>query len=203
MPAAKDVFVRCDELENLPEPNRLNYLAELELLDGLLPSGASVLQVGSMDGQRIIRLSEMRPDLVLSGLEIEGELVELARSNIAAAGVDATIVLGDVTQPPRLSQFDFVLCLNNTLGYIDDVDAALREMRRVGDTAIVSVYGEAFGDELAVDYFKSIGLVVDRVEDNTIHVAGFGLVKRFARDEVESWGGKLVETPIGYTSIIQ
>jgi hypothetical protein len=41
----------------------------------------------------------------LTGLEIESELVDLARIN-ATAGVLAQFVLGDITDPPQLTRFD-------------------------------------------------------------------------------------------------
>ncbi|MDB5178917.1 MAG: hypothetical protein JWN01_860 [Patescibacteria group bacterium] len=149
MISAKDIFVKCDELDGLPEPNRENYLRELELLQAELPRGSRVLQVGSMDGMRIIRLLQIRPDLQLTGLEIVPELVDAARGNISGAHLEAGIVCGDITDPPRLGRFDYVICLNHTLGYIPDQEKALAEMRKLGEKVVVSVYGEKFDDELA------------------------------------------------------
>src|SRR5260221_5678259 len=132
MPIAKDIYINCDELENLPAPNRENYLYEAELLQNELPQNATVLQVGSMDGMRIIRLLELRPDLQLTGLEIEDELVKIAEQNIARKKLNAKFITGDITKPPDLSQFDYVVCLNNTLGYIPNQEKAIEEMKKFG-----------------------------------------------------------------------
>lgn len=186
MESAKDIFVRCDQLEGLPEPNRRNYLFELDLLEQRLPAGAKVLQVGSMDGTRAARLLKRRPDLKFTGLEIEPELVAMARQNVQAAGLEAEMVAGDITQPPELSRFDWVLCLNHTLGYIADEGRALENMRRLGNTVAVSVYGQRFDEELAGEYFRAIGL------------ADYSGVRRYKLADVRQWGGGVVQTPIGY-----
>jgi len=186
MPSAKDIFVKCDELESLPEPNRRNYLFELERLGQILPKDSRVLQVGSMDGLRVIKLLQVRPDLTLTGLDIEPELVDLARRNVADANLAATFVLGDITAPPAMPQFDWVICLNHTLGYIPDQDKAVHEMRRLGRHVAISVFGEKFNKQLARDYFSAIGL-----DD-------YGSVKRYTRRDIGAWGGQITETPIGY-----
>lgn len=186
MASAKDIFVKCDQLEGLPEPNRRNYLFELDRLEQRLPQEARVLQVGSMDGTRIVRLLQRRPDLHVTGLEIETELVDLARQNVDGAGLRAEFVKGDITRPPDLLAFDWVLCLNNTLGYISDEQAALGQMRRLGGKVVVSVYGQRFDEALARQYFGVIGL-----ED-------YSGVRRYKLADVRSWGGGVVQTPIGY-----
>ena len=198
MTAPIENLIHCDELDRLPEAHRANYLAELEILSRELPIGAAALQVGSMDGERIIRLLTLRPGLRLTGLEIEPELVDLARANIATAGLIAEVVVGDVTKPPKLPRFDTVLCLNNTLGYIKDPERAIAEMRRLGTTVGISVYGEAFDDALALAYFSSLGLSIDGINDNVVSIADFGLIRRFTQSDVASWGGSVRETPIGY-----
>lgn len=205
MPSPKEVFVNCDELEQLPAENRENYLFELEWLARELPHDASVLQVGSMDGMRALRLLEARPDLSVTGLEIEPELVKVARRTLSAEAKDAAFVEGDITDPPaELSSFAYALCLNNTLGYIPDVEAAVRQMRRLGDTAVVSVYGERFDAELSARYFEAIGLAVREVDGDTFVLEDFSSVRRFPRDTVASWGGDtLVETPIGYLTVMR
>lgn len=83
MPTPKDIFINCDILENIPQPNRENWLKEVELLKLELPQNARVLQIGSMDGTRIIHLLKLRPDLQITGLEIDAPLVELAQQNVA------------------------------------------------------------------------------------------------------------------------
>src|SRR3989338_1132421 len=128
MPSPKDVYVKCDVLENIPKQNRDNWLKEIDLLRRELTPSARVLQVGSMDGTRAIRLLEARPDLKIVGLEIEAPLVELAQQKVADAGLSADFVHGDITDPPTLDRFDYVICLNNTLGYVPEQAKAIAGM---------------------------------------------------------------------------
>lgn len=153
MPSPKDVYVNCDVLENIPKPNRNNWIKEIDLLRLELPKNARVLQVGSMDGTRAMRLLETRPDLKITGLEIEAPLVELAKQKVAAAGLHADFVHGDITDPPTLPSFDYVICLNNTLGYISEQEKAVAGIKKLGKVVIISVYGEKFNDYLARAYF--------------------------------------------------
>jgi hypothetical protein len=104
---------------------------------------------------------------------------------MAADGFSARIVQGDITDPPELGHFDWIVCLNHTLGYIADEGEAIANMRLLGDRLAISVYGERFDDVLAERYFRVIG------EDGTV-------VRRYTRADVQAWGGEIVETPLGY-----
>jgi len=99
-------------LENIPKQNRDNWIHEIKLLNQKLPKNAKVLQIGSMDGTRIINILKARPDLQLTGLEIDSELVEIANKKVP----EVNFIHGDITNPPSLEKFDYVICLNNTLG---------------------------------------------------------------------------------------
>ncbi len=202
MPEPKNVYIKCDVLEDLPKLNRDNWLFEIKLLSKELSQNASILQVGSMDGTRIIKLLEARPDLKLTGIEIEAPLVELAKKKVTKAGLKASFVHGDITNPPNLPKFDYVICLNNTLGYIPEQKKAINKMKSLGKNTIISVYGEKFNDELAQSYFKSINLEIDHIDQNAIIMNGFTKVKRFTKEEVDSWNCKITETPIGYFCIL-
>lgn len=198
MPLPDDVYVHCDELDRIPPLFRENWETELSLLVERLPRGAKVLQVGSMDGTRMIALLRRRGDLDLTGIEIEESLVKLCRKNLESAKLRGTVVHGDITAPPALPPYDYVICLNNTLGYIPDEQAAVEQMRRLGKRVIVSVYGERFDDQLAQLYFGSLGLEVQRREDDTFILKDFTNVRRYPRSSVETWGGAITETPLGH-----
>ena len=202
MPSPKDVYVNCDVLEDIPKQNRDNWLKEIDLLQLELPQNAHVLQVGSMDGTRAIRLLTARPDLKITGLEIEASLVELAKQKVAAAGLRADFIHGDITDPPTLPRFDYAICLNNTLGYIPEQEKAIAGMKKLGKVVIISVYGEKFDDDLARAYFESIKLEIDRIENDNLIMKDFTTVKRYSKQEVESWNGKITETPIGYFCVL-
>lgn len=202
MPSVENVYTKCDELENLPPQNRENWLYEIELLRKEIPLNASVLQVGCMDGTRILKLLRERPDLHITGLEIEPVFIPIAQAKIAHAKLKATFLPGDITAPPPLPVFDYVVCLNNTLGYILDEEKAMSEMRKLGKKVIISIYGEKFTDDLACTYFKTINLNVDKIENNRFYIKNFSSVKRYTKKEVENWGGKIIETPVGYFCIL-
>jgi SAM-dependent methyltransferase len=202
MPTPNDVYTKCDELENLPAQNRQNWLYEIELLRKEIPLNASVLQVGCMDGTRILKLLQERPDLHITGLEIESVFIPIAQAKIADAKFEATFLLGDITAPPPLPVFDYVICLNNTLGYIPDEEKAMSEMRKLGKKVIISVYGEKFTNELAHEYFKAINLSVEKIEGDCFYMKDFSSVKRYTKSEIKNWGGKIIETPIGYFCIL-
>jgi SAM-dependent methyltransferase len=197
-----DFCLSCDELNKLPEANKDNWLAEIELLKKGLPQKANVLQVGCMDGTRIIHLLKVRPDLIITGLDIEKDLLALAKENLKGTNLKVNLVEGDITKPLPFSNFDYVICLNNTLGYIDDEYMAIENMKKMGKKLILSVYSEKFTDELGLTYFKAIGLKINQIKDNIFQAERFINIKRYARDEVNRWSGEVIETPIGYFCII-
>lgn len=198
----KSAYINCDELEKIPPLNKENWLFELDFLKNNLKSKASVLQVGSMDGNRIIHILGVRPALKITGLEIEADFVKMAKEKISKTNLTAKFIHGDITAPQILPKFDYCICLNNTLGYIPDEKAAIRGMKTLGNVVIISVYGEKFNDDLAKKYFKSIRLDIESIVENKIVLKDFGVVKRYTKNEVESWGGKIIESPVGYIVII-
>lgn len=196
-----DEYRHADELDHIPAECAQNYRFEHQLLVELLRQDARVLQVGSMDGARAVRLLKARSDLQFTGLDIEEDLITIARQNTDQAGVAARFILGDIVDPsPELDRrhFDYVLCLNNTLGYIPEQEAALRSMRSLGGQVLISVFGEKFTDQLARDYFASLDNAIKRIEGDTFILKDDWLVRRYAHAEVEGWGGEVRETPLGY-----
>lgn len=201
MPLPQDVYTQCDILGKIPQPNRDNWVYEVTLLKKELPLNARVLQVGSMDGTRALELLKVRPDLKITGLEIEESLVKFSRENFEKSSIKADFILGDITNPPLMGNFDYVICLNHTLGYIPDNDKAIEEMKKLGKV-IISVYGEKFTDQLAAEYFKAINLEIAKIEKDKFVMKDFASVRQYSKKDVESWGGKIIETPIGYCSFI-
>jgi SAM-dependent methyltransferase len=202
MTAPQDVFIHCDRLEDIPTLNRENWLKELELLAKILPKNARVLQVGSMDGTRAIHLLRTRPDLSITGLEIEPTFIDLAKKNVATARLNTAFVLGDITKPPPLPHFDCVICLNNTLGYIDAEKRAIAAMRSLGDQTIISVYGETFDEDAAHAYFDSIHLTIDHIEQDCFVMKDFGSIRRYTKKSIGKWGGSITKTPLGYFCVL-
>lgn len=200
------IYTHCDELGLLPAKNRENWMFESARITELLPQNATVLQVGCANGSRLIDLQKKRSDVHFLGIDIEEGLLSDARSSIEKEKMNIETRLCDITSPEQcaeLGKFDAVLCLNNTLGYIPDEQAALRLMRSLGTQTIVSVYGPSFTDGLAKEYFTHLGLDIDRIEGDRFFFKDFSSVKRYTKREVEQWKGKIEETPIGSFCILQ
>ncbi len=202
MPLPKDIYVKCDELDNIPKPNKDNWLKEIELIAEEIKPNAKVLQIGCMNGVRIMALLEKRPDLEITGLDIEKNILEIAKKNLKKFNIKANLIHGDITKPLEVEPFDYVICLNNTLGYIKEEENAIKNMKKLGKVVILSVYGKKFTDELARAYFKSINLELTSIKNNIFYTKEFINIKRYTKDEVESWGGKIIKTPIGHFTII-
>ncbi len=199
-------YVHCDDLEKLPPLHAENYTSETDFLVSVLPKKSRVLQIGSMDGTRISRLFEQRSDLNLTGLEIDHSLVVCARSFLKHHKVPAEIIEGDITAPIEVvakGAYDFVICLNHTLGYIPDQDKAVEMMKQYGKRVVVSVYGEAWTPELAQEYFAVLGLLITEVHDDGFLLDDGSVIHRYSRKEVEKWGGKVLPTPLGYMVFVK
>lgn len=184
-------YLLCDQLEKLPVLNKENWLFEIDVLTRTLPHRARILQIGSCDGTRIIRLHERRPDLILSGLEIDPELHKIAQQKITEAGITANLICGDITNPHGLPGYDYVLCLNNTLGYIPDEAAAMKHMKKLGKHVIISVFGEDFNTDRAQEYFAAL------------EIKDYSWIRTYTEAQVRSWGGHMTITPLGYLANIR
>ncbi len=203
---ADEIYIHCDQLEHLPALNRENWLWESAWLIENLKPNASVLQVGSCEGSRIVNVMKERPDLRITGIEIDPILHEMALEHFETTGTDAQSVRGDITNPEDtkgLGHFEYCLCLNNTLGYIPDENAVLTNMKHAADIAIVSVYGENFTDDIAWAYFAALKLEVTHIEGDIIRMSDFGIVQRYTEKAVAKWGGEIIKTPLGYLSVMQ
>ncbi len=198
MKGAADFYFHADDLEYIPKLNRENYEYETAQLIKLFPKNARVLQVGSMDGRRALRLLHLRPDLRYTGLDIEKPFIIQARKNAAQAGVAAEYVLGDITAPPELPKFDYVICLNNTLGYISEETPALQGMEHLGEHIFISVFGTRFTAKLAREYFDILGQSVRKVSDDYFILADLTRIRRFTDKHVADWGGHVRKSPLGY-----
>jgi len=206
MPSAEDIYIHCDKLDDLPAVNRDNWLWESAWLCEHLKPNAKVLQVGSCEGSRIVNVMQERPDLNIIGIEIDPVLHAMAIEHFKKTGTDARSIRGDITNPgdiKELGHFDYCLCLNNTLGYIPDEEAAITQMKKLAGRTIVSVYGEKFTDNVAREYCAALTLDVETIIDDVIHVKNFGTIKRYRKKSVKQWNGKMTETPLGYLCVMK
>ncbi|HLC76533.1 MAG TPA: class I SAM-dependent methyltransferase [Candidatus Peribacterales bacterium] len=201
-----EIYIHCDKLDLLPALNRENWLWESEWLCANFKPNSTVLQVGSCEGSRIVDLMKGRTDLRITGIEIDPILHHMALTHFINTGTNAQSVLGDMTNPgdtKNLGHFDYCICLNNTLGYIENQDAVIRNMKSIATSSIISVYGEKFTDDIAREYFAAIKLNVTRIEGDIIHIKDFGIVRRYRESDVAKWNGEMTKTPLGYLCVIQ
>src|SRR3989344_5351986 len=129
-------YLNCDKLDNIPPLNKANWLFELDLQCKLMPQRATLLQVGCMDATRIIEILKVRSDLKVTGLDIEKDFLILAEKNLHKVGLSAALIEADVTTFCTPISYDYVECLNNTLGYIPAVDKAIQSMKDAASTAV-------------------------------------------------------------------
>lgn len=98
-----------------------------------IKDGDKVLDIGCLYLNNLMPFADRRADLY--GVEVNEEMVRLARERAQAYGMQANIDLGNNRQLPFADDsFDFVLSLN-TIHYDDGGDAileGLREIARVG-----------------------------------------------------------------------
>ncbi len=194
--SASDLFEKGDLIGSLPPLARANWLRECELvLDEITPN-QTILQAGCTAGGRIIALKEKVPELNITGLDFDPELIRRAKLRLP----DTRFILADIENPNLPEKFDGVLCLDNMLGYLKNESKAIAEMKNIAkEKLVVSAYGEKFTNALAQDYFKSIGTKVERIEGNLIFTKEF-CVKRYAKKDLLALlgGCKITETPMGY-----
>lgn len=195
------IYTHCDELDALPSLNRENWLWETSYIASTLEKNATVLQVGSANGSRIVDLKTARPDLSIVGIDIEPNFITIAETLFEEKNISATTKLCDITNEKeceRLGTFDWVLCLNHTLGWIPDEEKAIKNMRKLGKNVLVSIYGETFDNDAAAAYFKALGLKILSIDEVSIHLEDFCTVRRYGRNQIELWNGAIIKTPLGY-----
>ncbi|MEO7434066.1 MAG: class I SAM-dependent methyltransferase, partial [Candidatus Binatia bacterium] len=72
--------------------------------------GADVLDLGCGTGTLALLIKEMQPAANVSGVDIDPQILAIARGKIAAAGVEIRLVEGSATAPPLPpASFDRVL----------------------------------------------------------------------------------------------
>lgn len=124
--------------EPFPNVERRNVLQECLEVPALvrslrLPVGARVLEVGCGRGVALAPLAELCLPRRLVGLDIDVELLAIARTRLAGRGVHAELVHGDVRDLPFDDRsFDLVVDFG-TCYHVGDAALALAEIARVLD----------------------------------------------------------------------
>lgn len=109
--------------------------------------GADVLDLGCGTGTLTLLVKEMQPAARVTGLDIDPEILAIARAKIAAAGVDVRLVEGSATAPPLPpASFDRVLTTlmlhHLTTPQKREALAAVRRLLRPGGELHVADWGK-------------------------------------------------------------
>jgi cyclopropane fatty-acyl-phospholipid synthase-like methyltransferase len=97
-----------------------DYAAECRSLGRLLghhgvPAAARVLDLGCGTGGHVVPLAEA--GYRMTGVDRSPHMLEIAGAKVAAAGLDATLTLGDVREIGLAAMFDAVISMFAVVGY--------------------------------------------------------------------------------------
>src|SRR5689334_7321909 len=59
------------------------------------PPNATILDAGCGPGEVLVRLARLAPTLKLTGLDVDGPMIDRARAKVRRAGVSPTLVVAD------------------------------------------------------------------------------------------------------------
>ncbi|HEX6676597.1 MAG TPA: class I SAM-dependent methyltransferase [Actinomycetes bacterium] len=99
----------------------------------VVPAGGAVLDAGAGSGRLLVALARARPDLQLSGVDLEADMIALAERNARAAGVGDRLAwrVGDVADLPYPDgTFDLVVS-TLSMHHWAAVEPAVGELLRV------------------------------------------------------------------------
>jgi ubiquinone/menaquinone biosynthesis C-methylase UbiE len=129
--AAAEAYLEAIDRSFVDQVERL-----LEPASGGRPIGGAALDIGCGPGQIPIMMARRWPALRITGLDAGPAMIQRARNDAAAAGVDIDFRVfrlgprGEPRLPFDDASFDLVTC-NSTLHHLDDPLGLLNEMARV------------------------------------------------------------------------
>ena len=121
-----------------------------------LTKGAKVLDLGGALGHHSIELS--RRGYEVTGLESSEAFLDVARQNVADAGVSVRLIQGDMTRMTFAEEFNSVILWGNTFGMFSDENNAatligIARALRPGGLALIDTQNyQALPDKLTRDW---------------------------------------------------
>lgn len=116
--------------------------AEIEVLEGTIRQGMSVIDIGCGTGRHLAMLRER----LRIGLGVDYELAYIIQAHHEVGGGRLHFMTADAARLPIRGRFDVATCMTNTWGTLSDKDGVLAEMRRCvpqGGIRLLSVFSEA------------------------------------------------------------
>ena len=131
--------------------NTLQSAVEIRLATRLLgvPKGGRILEVGCGRGIAFAALTRLCEPASLTALDIEPELLRVARAGALRRGIDVRLIEGDVRRLPFADDsFDVVVDFG-TCYHVDRRDRAISEVQRVLAPGGLFVYESPLSQALA------------------------------------------------------
>ena len=125
-------YDRLNRLMSLWQDLRWRRKAVKQLCDGLT-QGATVVDVATGTADMAIAIAKAQPDSKVVGRDLSPAMLQVGREKVHAAGLDGQIIMkeGDAMSLPMPDGVADAVCVAFGMRNFDDLDAGLREMRRV------------------------------------------------------------------------
>lgn len=121
------------EFPDVPWRNYLQKHFEVPIVVNVLdlPKGIRILEIGCGRGIALPALMRLLEPTSITGLDVDGDLIAIAKKEMARMGLSVNLVQGDARKIPFAdNSFDLVIDFG-TCYHISNADAALHEISRV------------------------------------------------------------------------
>lgn len=129
------------------------------LVDALAPApGAAILEFGCGTASNLVALNRRQPDLLLAGIDVDPEILEIARAKLERAGVKADLVHYDGGELPLEDASQDGVCTLLVFHHltVEQKKLALAEIRRVlkpGGRFVLADWGRQRNPLLRAGFF--------------------------------------------------
>ena len=129
------------------------------LVDALAPApGAAILEFGCGTASNLVALNQRQPDLLLTGIDVDPDILEIARGKLERAGVKAGLVQYDGGELPLEDASQDGVCTLLVFHHltVEQKKLALAEIRRVlklGGRFVLADWGRQRNPLLRAGFF--------------------------------------------------